>query len=113
MGVEGFIAAIEDISDSIIVYFVQFVGVKGFITAIEDISDSIIVYFVQFVGVEGFITAIVDEFHTYLRRGYRKEIFIGFTCFIMYLVGLPMVTNVSCPLSVNVVPQNQFINIKD
>ncbi|XP_021362201.1 sodium- and chloride-dependent taurine transporter-like [Mizuhopecten yessoensis] len=46
----------------------------------------------QFVGVEGVVTAIVDQFPNYLRKGYRKEIFIGFVCFLSYLVGLTMVT---------------------
>ncbi|XP_023931084.1 sodium- and chloride-dependent taurine transporter [Lingula anatina] len=47
----------------------------------------------QFVGVEGLIAAFVDEFASTLRRGYRREIFIGIMCFIMFLVGLSMVTN--------------------
>ena len=48
----------------------------------------------QFVGVEGFITAVTDHFGPEMRRGYRKEIFIGVICFISFLAGLPMVTNV-------------------
>ena len=51
--------------------------------------------FVQFVAVEGFVTAVVDEYSSFLRRGYRKEIFIAITCFILFLCGLPMVTRVS------------------
>lgn len=47
----------------------------------------------QFVGVEGVVTAIVDQFPGYLRRGYRREVFIGFVCVLQFLVGLPMV----CP----------------
>ncbi|KAK3707304.1 hypothetical protein QZH41_014810 [Actinostola sp. cb2023] len=46
----------------------------------------------EFVGVEGFVTAIVDMFPGYLRRGYRKEIFIGVMSTIWFLVGLLMVT---------------------
>ncbi|XP_033102793.1 sodium- and chloride-dependent taurine transporter-like isoform X2 [Anneissia japonica] len=46
----------------------------------------------EFVQVEGFITAIVDLFPKYLRRGYRKEIFIAIVCFWSFLVGLSMVT---------------------
>ena len=49
----------------------------------------------QFVGVEGFVTAIVDKFPNQLRRGYRKEIFIGIVCIISFFIGLSMVTNVS------------------
>ncbi len=49
----------------------------------------------QFVGVEGFVTAIVDVFPHYLRRGYRKEIFIGCVCLVSFFIGLSMVTNVS------------------
>ena len=40
------------------------------------------------------MTAIVDEFGTTLRRGYRKEIFIGIVCIIKYLIGLAMVAEV-------------------
>lgn len=46
----------------------------------------------QFVSVEGFITAVVDLFPNYLRRGKRREWFIGFTCLFSFLVGLTMVT---------------------
>jgi len=46
----------------------------------------------EFVGVEGFVTAIVDLFPNHLRRGYRKEMFIGFMCIIWFLFGLSMVT---------------------
>lgn len=49
----------------------------------------------QFVGVEGVITAVVDQWPEFLRKGYRREIFIGFVCFLCFLVGIPMVTNVS------------------
>lgn len=44
----------------------------------------------QFVGVEAVITVFVDMFPQYLRRGYRKEIFIAVVCFISFLFGLPM-----------------------
>ncbi|XP_046331790.1 sodium- and chloride-dependent GABA transporter 2-like [Haliotis rufescens] len=47
----------------------------------------------QFVGVEGVITAVVDQYPKYLRKGYRKEIFIGIVCFLSFLIGLSMVTN--------------------
>lgn len=47
----------------------------------------------QFVGVEGVITAVVDALPQYLRRGYRREIFVGVVCLISYLLGLCMVTN--------------------
>ncbi|KAJ7380043.1 hypothetical protein OS493_010750 [Desmophyllum pertusum] len=46
----------------------------------------------EFVGIEGFVTAIVDQFPKHLRRGYRKEMFIGFMCVVWFLVGLSMVT---------------------
>lgn len=48
----------------------------------------------QFVAVEGFITAVVDMFPRYLRKGHRREYFIGVTCLLSYLVGLLMVTRV-------------------
>lgn len=47
------------------------------------------------MGVEGFVTAIVDLFPNHLRRGYRKEMFIGFMCIIWFLFGLSMVTEVT------------------
>ncbi|WAR01042.1 S6A13-like protein [Mya arenaria] len=47
----------------------------------------------QFVGVEGVVTAVVDQFPDFLRKGYRREVFIAFVCFLCFLVGLPMV----CP----------------
>ena len=50
--------------------------------------------FLQFVGVEGFITAIVDLFPQHLRRGHRKEIFIGLCSIFWFLLGLSMVTEV-------------------
>jgi len=45
----------------------------------------------QFVGVEGVVTTVVDQFPHLLRRGYRKEAFIGVCCIIMLLVAIPMV----------------------
>lgn len=47
----------------------------------------------EFVGVEGVITPIVDQFPDFLRKGYRREIFIGGVCILQFLVGLPMI----CP----------------
>ena len=44
------------------------------------------------------MTAIVDLFPKQLRRGYRKEIFIGCVCMVWYLIGLSMVTKVCFPL---------------
>lgn len=49
----------------------------------------------QFVAVEGFITAVVDMFPRFLRKGYRREYFILFTCLLSYILGLSMVTRVS------------------
>ncbi|XP_020616067.1 sodium- and chloride-dependent taurine transporter-like isoform X1 [Orbicella faveolata] len=46
----------------------------------------------EFVGVEGFVTAIVDLFPQHLRRGHRKEIFIGVCSIFWFLLGLSMVT---------------------
>nr|QKX08456.1 beta-alanine transporter-1 [Mytilus coruscus] len=46
----------------------------------------------QFVGVEGFVTAIVDYFPHQLRRGKRREIFIGCVCIFCFTIGLSMVT---------------------
>ena len=59
-------------------------------------------FILQFVGVEGFVTAIVDEFGSTLRKGYRKEIFIGCVCIFMYLVGLSMVAEVSFTIVITV-----------
>ena len=52
------------------------------------------IFFLQFVGVEGFVTAIVDLFPQHLRRGHRKEIFIGLCSIFWFLLGLSMITEV-------------------
>jgi hypothetical protein len=49
----------------------------------------------QFVEVEGQITSLVDLYPSFLRKGYRREIFIAILCSISYLLGLTMVTEVS------------------
>nr|XP_020463768.1 sodium- and chloride-dependent taurine transporter-like isoform X2 [Monopterus albus] len=46
----------------------------------------------QFVEVEGQITSIVDLYPSFLRKGYRREIFIAVMCFISCILGLTMVT---------------------
>lgn len=46
----------------------------------------------QFVGVEGVISAVVDQWPNLLRRGYRKEIFIGIVCVCNFFIGLSMVS---------------------
>ncbi|KAK0152727.1 Sodium- and chloride-dependent GABA transporter 3 [Merluccius polli] len=43
-------------------------------------------------SVEGQITSIVDLYPSFLRKGYRREIFIAVMCSISYLLGLAMVT---------------------
>ncbi|VDI79921.1 solute carrier family 6 (neurotransmitter transporter, GABA) member 6/8/11/12/13 [Mytilus galloprovincialis] len=47
----------------------------------------------QFVGVEGVVTAVVDQWPGYLRKGYRREVFIGCICILNFFVGIPMVMN--------------------
>ena len=48
----------------------------------------------QFVQVESVITAVVDLFPDYLRRGRRREIFVGFVCVFNTLIGCTMVMQV-------------------
>ena len=48
----------------------------------------------QFVGVESFCTSLIDTWPKVIRRGHRKEILIGITCLVMFLIGLIMVTEV-------------------
>ena len=51
------------------------------------------------------MTAAVDMYPNFLRKGYRKEIFIGIVCSICFFVALPMVMNVS-----RGIPVFMFIN---
>lgn len=53
------------------------------------------VFSVQFVEVEGQITSLVDLYPSFLRKGYRREVFIAIICCISYLLGLTMVTKVT------------------
>uniref|UniRef100_A0A3Q2XZH9 Solute carrier family 6 member 6b n=1 Tax=Hippocampus comes TaxID=109280 RepID=A0A3Q2XZH9_HIPCM len=46
----------------------------------------------QFVEVEGQITSLVDLYPSFLRKGYRREVFIAIICCISYLLALTMVT---------------------
>uniref|UniRef100_A0A8C7YU19 Transporter n=1 Tax=Oryzias sinensis TaxID=183150 RepID=A0A8C7YU19_9TELE len=46
----------------------------------------------QFVEVEGQITSLVDLYPSFLRKGYRREVFIAIICCLSYLFGLTMVT---------------------
>ncbi len=49
----------------------------------------------QFATIEAVITAIVDEY-PWLKKGYRKPIFVLLLCASMFVLGLPCVTQVSC-----------------
>ena len=60
--------------------------------------------FLQFVGVEGVITPIVDQFPEYLRKGYRREMFIAVVCVLEFLIGLPMI----CPVSNNYIISHNY-----
>ena len=58
--------------------------------------------------MEGLITAIVDEFPHILRRRGNREIFIAIYCFLSFLVGLSMVTEVNtvhCLIGLSVVTE--------
>lgn len=48
----------------------------------------------QFVEVEGQVTSLVDLYPSFLRKGFRREIFIASVCSVSYLLGLAMVTEV-------------------
>ncbi|XP_073241635.1 sodium- and chloride-dependent GABA transporter 1-like isoform X1 [Porites lutea] len=45
----------------------------------------------QFATIEAVITALVDEY-PWLKKGYRKQIFVMILCISMFLLGLPCVT---------------------
>lgn len=55
----------------------------------------------QFVEVEGQITSLVDLYPSFLRKGYRREVFIAIICCISYVLGLTMVTKVTTQWKVN------------
>lgn len=42
---------------------------------------------------------MVDLYPSFLRKGFRREIFIAFMCSISYLLGLTMVTEVGGSLA--------------
>ena len=65
------------------------------------INVKCILFFGQFVGVESFITTLIDYFPQYLRRPYRREIFAAVYCFVSFLIGLSMITNVSGSITLN------------
>ncbi|KAB0390138.1 hypothetical protein E2I00_004921, partial [Balaenoptera physalus] len=64
---------------------------------IADVAESgpglaFIAYPKAFVEVEGQITSLVDLHPSFLRKGFRREIFIASICCVSYLLGLTMVT---------------------
>ena len=60
--------------------------------------------------MEGFVTAIVDLFPQHLRRGHRKEIFIGLCSIVWFLLGLSMITEV---IKSYTITSNEALCIKD
>uniref|UniRef100_A0A3Q3IUU4 Transporter n=2 Tax=Monopterus albus TaxID=43700 RepID=A0A3Q3IUU4_MONAL len=63
---------------------------------IADVAESgpglAFIAYPKFVEVEGQITSLVDLYPSFLRKGYRREVFIAIICCISYLLGLTMVT---------------------
>lgn len=52
----------------------------------------------QFGNMEGITTAVLDEFPNLRRNSLHKTLFLGTLCFVFYLLGLLLVTDVSMVL---------------
>ena len=54
------------------------------------------------------MVTMVDMFPVFLRKGHRKTIFTGIVCLCCFLLGLCMVTEVSC-LPFAVISYNHYV----
>lgn len=57
--------------------------------------DSFLLVASQFGNMEGITTAVLDEFPQLRMNSLHKSLFLGTLCFVFYLMGLLLVTNVS------------------
>lgn len=58
-------------------------------------TDFVHCLFIQFGQVETIASGIIDEYPDLLRP--HRKLFTGVLCTFMFLLGIPFVTQVSCP----------------